>query len=80
MATKVKLMKFLQEMRGFAEITRRHPSPKTSVLYMMQLRSHVAETSQSKRKLTITVELKETHELPLPVKITHVKPASPEVV
>jgi hypothetical protein len=71
MATKVKLMKLLQEVRGFAEIGRRHPPVKPSTLFLMQLRSHLAETSQSRHRLTITIDLKDSHNIPHPVKITH---------
>ena len=73
MATKIKLMKLLQELHGFAEITRRHPTPKPSALFLMQLRSHLAETNQPKRQLLITVDLRDDPDIPNPVKITHVK-------
>jgi hypothetical protein len=74
MATKVKLMKFLQEIRGLTEMCRRHPAPKPSALYLMQLRSHVAEASHAKRKLIVTIDLKDSATLPHPVKINYVKP------
>ena len=72
MATKVKLMKFLQEMRGFSEMSRLHPAPKPSALFLMQLRAHMRETSQSRRRLVISIDLKDTPDIPNPVKITHV--------
>jgi len=71
MATKIKLMKLLQEMRGFAEFGRRHFAPRPSALYLIQLRSHVAETSRTKRRLVISVDLKDHPDIPHPVKITH---------
>ena len=74
MATKVKLMKFLQEIRGLTEMRRRLPAPKPSALYLMQLRSHVAEASHARRKLTVSIDLKDSVTLPHPVKINHVKP------
>lgn len=72
MATKVKMMKFLQEIRGLAEFGRRYPTPKPSPFFLLQLRSHVAETSHSKRRLVITVDLKDHPDIPHPVKINHV--------
>ena len=74
MATKIKFMKLLQEMRGMAELNRRHPTPKPSALYLLQLRAHMAETSQSRRRLTVTVDLKDSLDLPDPVRINHVTP------
>ena len=73
MATKVKLMKFLQEVRGFTEFSRRHFNPRPSPLYLLQLRSHLNETSRSRRRLIVAIDLKDTVTLPHPVKIHHVK-------
>jgi hypothetical protein len=80
MATKVKLLKLLQEMRGFSEFNRRHPAPRSSSLYLLQLRSHVAHTSHSKRRLIVTIDLKDSATLPHPVKINHLKPTLAEEV
>ena len=77
MATKVKLLKLLQEMRGFAEFGRRHPAPRpSSPLYLLQLRSHVSETSRTRLRLIVNVDPadSETTNIPFPVKITHVQP------
>jgi hypothetical protein len=74
MATKVKLMKFLQEMRGFTEFGRRHFSPRPSPLYLLQLRSHLSETSRSRRRLIISVDPKDSDNIPHPVKINYLKP------
>ncbi len=76
MATRIKLMKLLQEMHGFAEMGRRHPAPKASPLFLMQLRAHMAETSRPRRRLTISTDLKDSLDLPHPVRITHVKPGA----
>jgi hypothetical protein len=80
MATKVNLMKFLQEMRGFGEFGKRHPAPRRSPLYLLQLRSHVAETSGGKRRLIIATDPKDFWTLPHPVKINFIKTAAPEEV
>ena len=73
MATKVKLMKFLQEVRGFTEFGRLHFNPRPSPLYLLQLRSHLNETSRSRRRLIVSIDLKDSATLPHPVKINHVK-------
>ncbi len=73
MATKDKLMRFLQEMRGLAEINRRHPAPKSSPLFLMQLRSHLTNSSRPRYRLDISVDAKESAHFPQPVKITHLR-------
>lgn len=71
MATKVKMLKFLQEMRGFSDLSRGFPPHRHSPLFLLQLRSHLAETSRPKRRLLISVDLKDPPDIPAPVKITH---------
>jgi len=73
MATKVKLMKLLQEIRGLAQVTNRRPPPRPSVLYLMQLRESAAQDQTPKRRLTVSTDSKENVTTPLPVKINHVK-------
>jgi len=73
MATKIRIMKLLQEIRGFAQVTNRRPQPKQPGLFLVQLRSHVAHTTSARRKLVIPVNLQELPDIPHPVKITHLK-------
>ena len=74
MANKAKLMKFLQEVRGHAQITNRRPAPRPSVLYLMQLRGRNAQATAPKRRLVVvTTETQEHANTPLPIKITHLK-------
>ena len=77
MATKMKLMRLLQEMHAFTELGRRTPAPRTSPLFLLQLRSHMAQTSRSKLRLIVKVGLEDTLDMPSPVKISHIKPGSP---
>ena len=72
MAAKIRIMKMLQEMRGLAEVTNRRPPPRQPGLFLVQLRSHVYQTSQPKRKQTIAVDGLEGIDIPHPVKIRHV--------
>ena len=69
MATKIRIMKMLQEIRGFAQITNRRPSPKSPGLFLVQLRAHVARTTFPRRKLIIPVVLHGLPDIPHPVKI-----------
>jgi|SRR5882672_12254294 len=75
MAAKVQIMKLLQEIRGFAEITHRRPQPRQPGLLLIQLRSHVIHTTATRRKQTIAVDMLERADIPHPVKITHLRPA-----
>ena len=73
MATKIKMLKFLQEQTAFTELNRR-PATKPSALYLMQLREHMLQTSVPKRRLVIHIDPKLNPTEPHPVKILHVKP------
>jgi hypothetical protein len=72
MATKVKLMKLLQEIRGLAQINQRRPQNKPSGLYLLQLRSHMGQTTAVRRRLKIPIQLHEPPDIPNPVKITFI--------
>ena len=71
MAAKVKILKLLQEIRGFAEITNRRPQPRSPGFFMMQLRSHLAHTTLPRRKRSIAIDSQNLPDIPHPVKITH---------
>lgn len=73
MANKAKLMRFLQEVRGHAQITNRRPAPRPSVLYLMQLRARNEQVNVPKRRLIVVSETSEHPETPMPIKINHVK-------
>lgn len=73
MATKTRLMKCLQEIHGYAEITNRRPTPRPAVLYLMALRSRADKSASPQYKRSIPVQLKSDADVPQPVKITHRK-------
>jgi len=73
MATKIKLLKMLQEVKGLAQITNRRPAPRPPLIYLMQLRSQNAVTQQPKRRLAIEKDADSAH-VPLPIKIHHIQP------
>ena len=74
MATKVKLMRMLQELRGLAEITARRPQQRPPGLFLIQLRSHLLHTTHPLRK-RIFVDVQDQPDIPDPVKITHLNGA-----
>ena len=72
MATKVQLLKILKETCPLPRESVRRAPTTAGALYMLQLRSHVLETSSPKFKLQITggaTGKQEVH--PQPVKIIH---------
>jgi hypothetical protein len=73
MATKVKVMKLLQEMRGFADVTNRRPSPRTPGLFLLQIRSHVLHATDGRGKRTISVDVQNPLDIPHPIKIKHLE-------
>jgi hypothetical protein len=71
MATRVNMMKLLQEIRGFADLGNRRPQPRSPGLFLMQLRTHVLRATLPKRPLTIQVSELSYPDVPNPVKIIH---------
>lgn len=70
MATKMKLIKMLQEVKALSQITNRKPAPRPPLLYLMQLRSQAAQVNTPRRRLTIETE---AFHAPLPIKINHIR-------
>jgi len=75
MAAKVKMLKLLQEIRGFAEIANRRPPPRCPGLVLTQIRAHGMHESLRRRKLSVTFDKQPQPDMPDQVKINHVKPS-----
>ena len=73
MANKIKFMKLLQEIRGFAEISQRRSQAKSPGLILLQLRSQFNQATARKRKLRIPIQMHELPDIPKLVKINHIK-------
>ena len=73
MATRINILKLMQEIHGFARITHRRPQPRPPGLFLMEIRAHGSSTVLPKRKLNIEVHMPEASDLPRPVKIKHIK-------
>ena len=75
MAAKIKMLTLLQEIRGFAQIASRCPAPRSPGLFLAQLRAQGIHVPLRKRKLNITINEPNQSDIPLRVKIQHVKHA-----
>lgn len=68
-------MKLLQEMRGYANVTNRRPTPAAPTLYLMQLRQRnahaVVRSPKLPQRLAITAQWQNAGETPAPIKIHH---------
>ncbi len=73
MATRVKMLKLLQEMRGFAEVTNRRRITRHPGLLTIQLRSPALQAAKSSPRRTIPIAVKEPCDIPHPVRIIHIK-------
>jgi hypothetical protein len=76
MAAKVKMLKLLQEIQGFAEISNRRPPPRRPGLVLTQIRAQLMHESLRRRKLSVTFDKPPQPNMPHHVKINHVKPVS----
>lgn len=73
MATKMKLLKMMQEDKGLALITNRRPAPRPSVLYLMQLREQKPDSPEiPKRRLVVSAESADPSAVSFSIRINHV--------
>ena len=75
MAAKLKMMRFLQEARSLADMAVQRSVPRSPMLYLIQLRSHVHEITIPKRRIAIASESDAHSETPQPVPINFAEPA-----
>lgn len=76
MANKLKIAKYVSQPRTLSRPATQRPAAKPAGLYLLQLRTHVAQTQpivpRPKLKQTIPIQAVENGEgIPEPVKITH---------
>jgi hypothetical protein len=76
MAAKIKMLKLLQEIRGFADLTNRRPQPRAPGLVLTQMRSHVIQATLPRRRLSVSTDKRDCPDISRPVKINHLKPGS----
>lgn len=75
MAAKINMLKLLQEMRGFSDLSRMHLTSKPPALFLMQLRDRIAESHRPKRRLTLQIDMKDDGMIPAPVTIKYLSTA-----
>ena len=71
MSTKLLLSKLSHELRELGFPPLRRAPLKPAMLYLMELRSHAAETHFGEAKLIIPVDMQDNSDIPHPVRITH---------
>lgn len=71
MAAKIKVMKMLQEIRGFAQVTNRRPPARHPDIALIPGRSPVLAPAAS-RKRVLSINVQEPLGIPDPVRIKHV--------
>jgi hypothetical protein len=69
MATRMKMLKLVQEMRGLAQITNRRPQQRQPVTAVLEVRPPNRRSATFKRKLLIQIQVQEPPDIPHPVKI-----------
>jgi hypothetical protein len=79
MAAKVRMLKLLQEIRGFAEIVNRCPPPRPPGVLVAQMRPHIIQAAIPRRTLRVTMVERDSADSPRPVKINYVKQTPPPV-
>jgi hypothetical protein len=77
MATKIRMLKLLQEIRGFAEIVNRCPPPRSPGIFVAQMRPHVIQAAMPRRSLRVTMVERNSADIPHPVRINRVKQTPP---
>jgi hypothetical protein len=73
MAARVKMLTLLQEIRGFAQVSNRRPPPRSSGLFLAQLRLRGNRASLRRGRLNISIEPPTQPDIPLQIKIHHVR-------
>jgi hypothetical protein len=73
MAAKIQMLKLLQEIRGFAEVSNRRPQSRSPGLWLTQIRTHMLQGVVPKRRLSIRIDTQDRTEVPYRVKINHLK-------
>jgi hypothetical protein len=74
MATRIKMLKLLQEVRGFAQFAHRPTEPRPAGPLLLEFRASMRRRAAARRKLVIQIEMQEPPDIPHPVPITILSP------
>lgn len=80
MATRMNMMKLLQEIRGMAEVTNRRPLSRTPAALALQTRLPAVRIGKTKTKRIIHVSMLEPMDIPHPVKIRQAQPSEALII
>jgi hypothetical protein len=72
MATRMNMMKLVQEIRGLAQITNRRPQHRSPAPPILQVHPPNRRGAGAKRKKVIQIHVREKPDIPHPVKITFI--------
>ena len=71
MATRIRMMKLLQETQGLAEVTNRRPPTRSTAALVLQIRQPLFRRPKDKQKRIIRIVIQDPPDIPHPVKIRH---------
>ena len=80
MAAKAHMLKLLQDIRGFAELDKRQPLPRSPMIALPAPRAIAPPSRLRPRKLNIAIDVQPETDVPDQVRIIHLKPAAPSAV
>ena len=77
MATRINMLKLLQEVRGLAQFGTLPHEPRPSNPLLLLFRGPARRKQAGKVKRTLQVNMMETPDIPCPVPIKHTTPSAP---
>jgi hypothetical protein len=76
MATRMNMLKLLQEVRGFAQFPTLPADPGPTGPLLLQFRGPRSRRAQARRKKVIRIDMQEPTDIPRPVPITYLAQTS----
>ncbi len=73
MASRIKMLKLLQESRGLADLAERAPISRAPTPLLLQYTFTRRKKAADKRKRVVRIEMQEPEDIPYVVKITQIK-------
>ncbi len=71
MATRINMLKLLQEVRGFAQFATQPAEPRPTSPLLLQFRGPRTRKAAAKRRRVIRIDMQEAPDIPRPVPIVH---------
>ena len=78
MATRVNMMKMLQQARGMAELTGPKPQPRPLGPLLLQVRAPKWKSIGARQKRIIRIDMQDPPDIPRPVAILHLDSDAPQ--